>query len=43
MARQWLNQVNHVLGHTPMSMLDTDEGVSEVMKILTAIATGGVV
>lgn len=42
-ASVWLNSVNLAFGDTPMSILDTAEGRNEVMKVLVAIAYGGVV
>jgi putative toxin-antitoxin system antitoxin component (TIGR02293 family) len=42
-AKRWLLKTNHVLGNTPLSMLDTDIGTGEVRKVLGAIAYGGVV
>lgn len=42
-AKEWLGAKNIALGATPKSKLDTVEGATEVRKILTTIATGGVV
>jgi putative toxin-antitoxin system antitoxin component (TIGR02293 family) len=42
-ARRWMHQNNIALGRTPISMLDTETGAAEVMKILESIAKGGVV
>jgi uncharacterized protein (DUF2384 family) len=42
-AKEWLGAKNLALGATPKSKLDTIEGATEVRKILTTIATGGVV
>ena len=42
-AKNWLTQKNLALGATPLSMLDTETGASEVRKVLGAIAYGGVV
>jgi uncharacterized protein (DUF2384 family) len=42
-ARSWMQQNNFALGGTPISKLDTKNGADEVMKILEAIARGGVV
>lgn len=43
MADQWMHQKLLVLDATPMSLLDTEPGRAEVRKILSAIATGGIV
>ena len=42
MANQWLNSFNSSIGDTPISILNTQNGVDEVKKILSAIAYGGV-
>lgn len=43
MARNWLRANNQGLGGcTPLSMLDTEFGTREVVKVLVAIAHGGV-
>ncbi len=43
LARDWLTKKNTALGcNTPLSMLDTGIGASEVRKILFVIAYGGV-
>lgn len=42
-AQSWLTHRNLALGDTPLSMLTTETGAKEVMKALSAIATGGVV
>lgn len=42
MARDWLTKRNTVLGDTPLAMLDTETGATEVRKVLSAIAYGGV-
>lgn len=42
-AHGWLTDRNLALGDTPLSMLATETGAKEVMKVLSAIATGGVV
>lgn len=42
-ANQWLNSFNSSIGDTPISILNTQNGVDEVKKILSAIAYGGVV
>ena len=42
-ARRWLKTPNVALGNaTPLSMLDTEPGASEVRRILSAITYGGV-
>jgi putative toxin-antitoxin system antitoxin component (TIGR02293 family) len=41
LARDWLTQRDAVLGGTPLFMLDTETGASEVRKVLSAIACGG--
>lgn len=43
MAETWLNKENFALGATPISMAETDSGLMEVKKILSAISYGGVV
>ncbi|MEI7842028.1 MAG: antitoxin Xre/MbcA/ParS toxin-binding domain-containing protein [Gallionellaceae bacterium] len=43
MARDWLTNTNTALGHTPLSMLDTETGAGEIRKLLSAIAYGGAV
>lgn len=40
-ATAWLSTHNAALGSTPLSMPDTDAGVKEVRKVLSAIAYGG--
>lgn len=41
-AAQWLKSPNYALaGATPLSMLDTEPGASEVRRILSAIDYGG--
>jgi len=42
-ATAWLNKENFVLGATPISLADSDSGLLEVKKILSAISYGGVV
>lgn len=42
-AKSWLTHRNLALGNTPLSMLATETGAKEVMKALSAIATGGVI
>lgn len=42
-AREWLNTKNLVLGSTPLELLETDDGATEVRKMLSAIGHGGVV
>lgn len=43
MAVKWLHRENFALGATPISMAETDSGLMEVKKILSAISYGGVV
>jgi len=43
MAKNWLMRKNLALGHTPLSLLDTETGAGEVKKILASIAYGGAV
>ncbi len=43
MADAWLNSENFALGATPITMAETDTGLMEVKKILSAISYGGVV
>lgn len=43
MALDWLTKKNAALGDTPLSMLDTETGASEVRKVLSSIAYGGAV
>jgi uncharacterized protein (DUF2384 family) len=43
LANAWLNKENFVLGATPISVAETDSGLMEVKKILSAISYGGVV
>ncbi|MBX9677052.1 MAG: MbcA/ParS/Xre antitoxin family protein [Methylotenera sp.] len=43
MADTWLNRENFALGSTPISMAETDAGLMEVKKILSAISYGGVI
>ncbi|MDP3087652.1 MAG: MbcA/ParS/Xre antitoxin family protein [Methylotenera sp.] len=42
-AEAWLNRKNLILGATPISMAESDSGLIEVKKILSAISYGGVV
>jgi hypothetical protein len=42
-ARRWLRLNNIALGGTPVSMLDTETGKKEVLKVLGSIASGGAV
>ncbi len=42
-AMQWLAADNEALGCTPMSLLDSENGVTKVRQVLNAIAYGGVV
>lgn len=43
MADTWLQKENFVLGVTPISMAESESGLMEVKKILSAISFGGVV
>jgi uncharacterized protein (DUF2384 family) len=43
MADSWLHRENLALGATPISMTETESGLMEVKKILSAISYGGVV
>ena len=43
MANAWLNKENFVLGSTPILIAETDSGLIEIKKILSAISYGGVV
>lgn len=43
MADNWLHRKNLVLGVTPISMAESESGLMEVKKILSAISYGGVV
>lgn len=42
-AVAWLHKENFVLGATPISLAESDSGLFEVKKILSAISYGGVV
>lgn len=42
-AQSWLTHRNPALRDIPLSMLTTEAGAKEVTKVLSAIATGGVV
>lgn len=42
LAQRWLQSSNLAFGKSPLSLLDTEAGVSEVRKVLSAIARGGV-
>ncbi len=42
-ATNWLLRNNAALGSSPLSLLDTELGTSEVRKVLSAIAYGGVI
>ncbi|HEY0842100.1 MbcA/ParS/Xre antitoxin family protein [Methylotenera sp.] len=42
-ADVWLHRENFVLGATPIYMAESDSGLMEVKKILSAINYGGVV
>lgn len=39
----WLNQVNFILGVTPISLADSDYGLLEVKRLLSSITYGAVV
>ncbi|HYN53643.1 MAG TPA: MbcA/ParS/Xre antitoxin family protein [Methylotenera sp.] len=43
MADAWLQKENFALGATPISMAESESGLMEVKKILSAISYGGVV
>lgn len=43
MADAWLHRENSALGATPIYMVESDSGLKEVKKILSAISYGGVV
>ena len=43
MAIAWLHKENFVLGGTPISMAESESGIMEVKKILSAISYGGVI
>ena len=43
LAKEWLTQKNIVFGNSPLFLLDTEIGESEVRKALSSIATGGVI
>lgn len=40
-AKNWMLKSHMTLGSTPLSMLDTDIGATEVRRVLNAIAYGG--
>lgn len=42
-ADHWLTTYHQVFGTEPIKLLDTEEGVTEVMKVLSAIQYGGAV
>lgn len=42
-AKEWLSKKNIVLGASPISLMDTEQGAEEVRKVLSAIAHGGAV
>ncbi len=42
-ADSWLNKDNFILGATPISLANSDSGLLEVKKILSAISYGGIV
>ncbi len=41
-AEAWMNDFNLMLGGTPLTIADSDQGVQEVKKMLSAISYGGV-
>ncbi len=41
-AEAWMNDFNLMLGGTPLTIAESDQGVQEVKKILGAISYGGV-
>jgi len=41
-AEAWMNDYNHMLGGTPLTIAESDTGMQEVKKILGAINYGGV-
>lgn len=41
-AEAWMNDYNLMLGDTPLTIAESDQGVQEVKKILGAISYGGV-
>ena len=43
MANQWLTRYNHIIGDTPLSLLNTGNDSNEIKKMLATIAYGGVV
>lgn len=43
LAEHWMHQKLLVLNVTPMTLMETEAGRAEVRKILSAIATGGVI
>lgn len=42
-ADVWLHKDNQILGATPISLADSESGILEVMKILSAIIYSGIV
>lgn len=42
-ADHWLTTYHQVFDTEPIKLLDTEEGVAEVMKVLNAIQYGGAV
>jgi uncharacterized protein (DUF2384 family) len=42
-ADSWLNKENLILSATPISLANSDSGLLEVKKILSAISNGGVI
>ena len=43
MADAWLHKENFVLGVIPISMVESESGLMEVKKLLSAISYGGAV
>lgn len=41
-AEAWMSDFNLMLGGTPLTIAESDQGVQEVKKILGAISYGGV-
>ena len=42
-AKRWILQNNTALGASPLSMLNSDAGAEEVIKVLASISYGGIV
>ena len=41
-ADHWLNSYNFLIGDTPLSLLNVENGANEIKKILSSVAYGGV-